>query len=93
MSTNNEKINYRLINSEFNFLSKFFFKKIGKYWWFLNSSRLDLAPWGIPVNQSLFKKGINFFKCFTYITYLISLKIFDKSCDYEIKKKHLRILN
>ena len=48
MSDINNYKNLKSINSDFILLSKYFESRIGKYWWFLNSSRIDLSPLGIP---------------------------------------------
>ena len=40
--------NIKSVNSDFIKISKYFEKKIKKYWWFMNFSRLDLAPMGLP---------------------------------------------
>ena len=71
--------NLKSINSDFIILSKFFEKKLGKFWWFLDSSRLDLAPWGLSQNKSSFiTKIIIIVKNIFKIIYYFFLKIITK---------------
>ena len=75
------------INKDFFKLSNYFQSVIGKYWWFMNFSRLDLAPLGIPKNESFFEKIKNY-----SFSFLIFLKFFSHTF-FTYKKKILKKYN
>ena len=91
MSINYYKFNYKFIRSDFRILSNFFYKKIGKYWWFLNSSRLDLAPWGIPNEKLFFKDKIIFITSLFKLIFLIIKKLITKNSEFDLKNKNIFI--
>lgn len=72
------------INRDFFKLSNYFQSIIGKYWWFMNFSRLDLAPLGIPKNENFFEKIKNF-----AFSLLIFIKFFLHTF-FIYKKKNLK---
>ncbi len=81
--------NIKSINSDFISISFFFKKYMGKYWWFLNSSRLDLAPMGLPLKENLFNSVYKkIFSSLNLLYYLFN-KIFSKNYQFDLKNKKI----
>ena len=72
--------NLKSINSDFIILSKFFEKKLGKFWWFFNITRLDLALWGMPQKKNIFTYSTisQFITIFKFI-FSLAKKLFQKN--------------
>ncbi len=84
MSYINNYKNLKSINSDFILLSKYFESRIGKYWWFLNSSRIDLSPLGLPSSTIYYK-----IKSIIKLFYFLFIKVFKKKKNIRIKKNSL----
>ena len=59
MISSNQKKEIALIEKDFVLISKYFQKRFGIFWWFLNITRIDLALWGMPIKESLRNELIN----------------------------------
>ena len=68
--------NLKSINLIFEIISNYFKKNLGKYWWFLNFSRLDLAPLGIPTKEKYYIKLKYFILIYCSLIKFILVKTF-----------------
>ena len=68
--------NLKSINRDFEIISNYFKKNLGKYWWFLNFSRLDLAPLGIPKKEKYYIKLKYFILIYCSLIKFILVKTF-----------------
>ncbi len=83
--------NLKSINSDFVLISSFFEKKIGKYWWFINSSRLDLAPMGLPTSNNSFYNIFRKILLYLNFTFYLFVKLFSKYKNVKFQGKYIFI--
>jgi hypothetical protein len=81
--------NIKSFNSDFILLSKNFTKKIGVQWWFLNSSRIDLAPSAKPIEHNFIYSWLNLLKNTANLSYRLVFKIFNIKQNIKIKDNNL----
>lgn len=91
MKFSKQKKEASIIEKDFVIISKYFQKRIGIFWWFLNITRIDLSLWGIPKKNSLIheilNKSINLFKLLSSLI----IKFLSRSREISLDKKIILI--